>query len=122
MLRVVESSVLFFSASSATEVAPTPVARRASMPVFAPFPNPSLSPKRKNWKPGIVAVVVLVIALIMAWAWRRGVLETNRAAAWDVRTIIVEQKDFVREVRIHGTVEAVESHTITAPSLSGQDL
>lgn len=35
---------------------------------------------------------------------------------------MVEQKDFVRSVRIHGIVEAVESHMIAAPRLSGQGL
>jgi multidrug efflux pump subunit AcrA (membrane-fusion protein) len=34
----------------------------------------------------------------------------------------VEQKDFVSKVRVHGIVEAVESHTIAAPRLSGQGL
>jgi multidrug efflux pump subunit AcrA (membrane-fusion protein) len=35
---------------------------------------------------------------------------------------VVEQKDFVQKVRVHGIVEAVESHTLSAPRLSGQGL
>jgi multidrug efflux pump subunit AcrA (membrane-fusion protein) len=35
---------------------------------------------------------------------------------------MVAQADFVRSVRVHGVVEAVESHTIAAPRLSGQGL
>ena len=50
-------------------------------------------------------------------AARRG-----QAAAQGTRTAIVEQKDFVQRVRVHGIVEAVESHTIAAPRLSGQGL
>jgi multidrug resistance efflux pump len=38
------------------------------------------------------------------------------------RTAVVEQKDFVQKVRVNGIVEAVESHTIAAPRLSGQGL
>ena len=38
------------------------------------------------------------------------------------RTAVIEQKDFVQSVRVHGIVEAVESHTIAAPRLSGQGL
>jgi multidrug resistance efflux pump len=34
----------------------------------------------------------------------------------------VERRDFVRTVRVHGIVEAVESHGIAAPRLSGQNL
>jgi multidrug resistance efflux pump len=43
-------------------------------------------------------------------------------AGQSTRTAMVEQKDFVQSVRIHGIVEAVESHTIAAPRLSGQGL
>src|ERR1700704_1872163 len=38
------------------------------------------------------------------------------------RTAIVEQKDFIHKIRVQGIVEAVESHTIAAPRLSGQGL
>jgi multidrug efflux pump subunit AcrA (membrane-fusion protein) len=38
------------------------------------------------------------------------------------RIALVEQKDFVRTLRVHGIVEAVASHTIAAPRLSGQGL
>src|ERR1700694_2342598 len=46
----------------------------------------------------------------------------NAAGAGVARTAIVERKDFVRTVRVHGIVEAVESHGISAPRLSGQNL
>src|SRR5205807_7351306 len=38
------------------------------------------------------------------------------------QTATVTRKDFVRTVRVHGIVEAVESHAISAPRLSGQSL
>ncbi|HXB20309.1 MAG TPA: efflux RND transporter periplasmic adaptor subunit, partial [Candidatus Solibacter sp.] len=46
----------------------------------------------------------------------------NAAGGGITRTAIVERKDFVRTVRVHGIVEAVESHGIAAPRLSGQNL
>jgi HlyD family secretion protein len=47
---------------------------------------------------------------------------SSRGSAEAVRTAIVEQKDFSRTLRLHGIVEAVESHAIAAPRLSGQGL
>jgi multidrug efflux pump subunit AcrA (membrane-fusion protein) len=35
---------------------------------------------------------------------------------------MVERRDFVRTLRIHGVVEAVESHTVAAPRLAGSNL
>jgi HlyD family secretion protein len=46
----------------------------------------------------------------------------GQGAGQTTRTAIVEQKNFVQSVRVHGIVEAVESHTIAAPRLSGQGL
>ena len=53
---------------------------------------------------------------------RMNAARRGQAAAQGTRTAIVEQKDFVQRVRVHGIVEAVESHTIAAPRLSGQGL
>ena len=38
------------------------------------------------------------------------------------RTATIERRDFVRTLRIAGTVEAVESHTVSAPRLAGANL
>ena len=62
-----------------------------------------------------IVLVVAVLARINA----AGRQETGNQTT---RTAIVEQKDFVHKVRVHGIVEAVESHTIAAPRLSGQGL
>lgn len=61
-----------------------------------------------------LGVAAVFAALTAAGRSRRG----NQTA----RTALVEQKDFVQKVRVHGIVEAVESHTIAAPRLSGQGL
>ena len=46
----------------------------------------------------------------------------NAVAGQVVRTAVVQQRDFVSSLRLHGIVEAVESHAISAPRLSGQGL
>jgi HlyD family secretion protein len=38
------------------------------------------------------------------------------------RTAVVERKDLIRSLRFHGIVEAVESHGVAAPRLSGEGL
>jgi hypothetical protein len=57
-------------------------------------------------------------AVIAAWNSSGKAGESNRTT----RIAVVEQRDFVQTVRVHGIVEAVESHTIAAPRLSGQGL
>jgi len=44
------------------------------------------------------------------------------AGSESARTATITRKDFIRTVRLHGIVEAVESHTISVPRLSGQGL
>jgi HlyD family secretion protein len=90
-------------------------------PRFEPQPAvPAPGPRRKRWL-WIAAAAVLGVAVLVVLgrihAARRGT-----AAGQATRTALVEQKDFVRSVRVHGIVEAVESHTIAAPRLSGQGL
>jgi multidrug efflux pump subunit AcrA (membrane-fusion protein) len=59
--------------------------------------------------------VIVVVA-------RRSASSRSASGAQANHTAFVEQKDFVNKVRVHGIVEAVESHTIAAPRLSGQGL
>jgi HlyD family secretion protein len=65
------------------------------------------------------ALVALAVIVVLA---RKSAGSRSVAGAQATRTAIVEQKDFVNKVRVHGIVEAVESHTIAAPRLSGQGL
>jgi multidrug efflux pump subunit AcrA (membrane-fusion protein) len=70
------------------------------------------------WIAGM-AVLALIALVVLAK------MNTGRRAeitGQTTRTATVEQKDFVQRVRVHGIVEAVESHTIAAPRLSGQGL
>jgi multidrug efflux pump subunit AcrA (membrane-fusion protein) len=69
------------------------------------------------WITAVVAAVI-VIGVIVRVRAGNGAANSSQAT----RTAIVEQKDFVQSVRVHGIVEAVESHTIAAPRLSGQGL
>ncbi len=63
--------------------------------------------------------------VLIAAAWSARALRPasrNAAGPEAVRTAIVERKDFAKTIRLHGIVEAVESHAIAAPRLSGQGL
>lgn len=64
----------------------------------------------------LLAIVGLVVL------GRISASRSGQTAAQSTRTALIEQKDFVQRVRVHGIVEAVESHTIAAPRLSGQGL
>jgi multidrug efflux pump subunit AcrA (membrane-fusion protein) len=69
----------------------------------------------------IIAAAMVAVAVIVVVA-RKSASSRSASGAQGARTAIVEQKDFVNKVRVHGIVEAVESHTIAAPRLSGQGL
>jgi len=106
---------------SAAEVAPAPAVEPAHGP--APVPNPEVGPTpprgRRRWLIIAAAVVALSVIVVVA---RKSAGGRSAAGTQATRTAIVEQKDFVNKVRVHGIVEAVESHTIAAPRLSGQGL
>ncbi len=65
----------------------------------------------------VVAVLTLLITRRL-----RPRAESPGSTEGIVQTAVVEQRDFVRTIRLHGIVEAVESHAIAAPRLSGQGL
>ena len=69
----------------------------------------------------MIAAAVVALAVIVFVA-RKSAGSKSAGGIQTTRTAIVEQKDFVNKVRVHGIVEAVESHTIAAPRLSGQGL
>lgn len=93
----------------------------------APGPRPVLTPEAppprhvRPWLRWTVIAVIVLIALVVA-VTRFGVSNHNVSGAQAIRTAVVEQKDFVTSIRLHGIVEAVESHAIAAPRLSGQGL
>jgi len=67
-------------------------------------------------------VVAAAIIMITAVLVLRRADPAGKLGAGEARMAIVEQKDFVHMLRLHGIVEAVESHAIAAPRLSGQGL
>lgn len=98
-----------------------PVREAPVVPGPVSAPEPSRPRKRKRWLPLLlVAAAVVVIALFLLRRVRAN--DSNTAAREVTRTAVVQQKDFVSSLRTHGIVEAVESHAISAPRLSGQGL
>lgn len=89
----------------------------------APVLVPGRDPNRRNrtrllW----IALAITVLLIAGAIARQIAVKRGRSSAPESLRTAVVEQKDFVASSRLHGIVEAVESHTIAAPRLSGQGL
>ena len=104
---------------SAAEVATAPAVGPASAP--APVPETAPPPPQKRRLRLIIAAAVIALAVIVVVA-RKSAGSRSAIGAQTARMAFVEQKDFVNKVRVHGIVEAVESHTIAAPRLSGQGL
>jgi HlyD family secretion protein len=84
-----------------------------------------LSPEPVRWTRnrilGLVAGAAVVALVLWAVLARRS-SEVTAPTGESVRTAAVERRDFVRSVRIHGIVEAMESYTVAAPRLAGQNL
>jgi HlyD family secretion protein len=104
---------------SATEIAP---AREPAAPPPEPVsspqePAPAKRPRRFLW--GIAAAAVLAIVLLAQLA-----RPSRRTSAGEgaQRTAVAERKTFIRSLRFHGIVEAVESHGVSAPRLSGEGM
>jgi len=104
---------------SVAEVAPAPTVGPAPGPARVPETAPEPPQKRRRLL--IIAAAVVALAVIVVVA-RKSAGSRSAGSAQATRTALVEQKDFVSKVRVHGIVEAVESHTIAAPRLSGQGL
>ena len=68
--------------------------------------------------PGLAIVVLLGIAAVFLHARQPGGAEQSATGSRDAN-YKVARRDFVRSVRLNGTVEAVQSTTIAAPRLSG---
>jgi multidrug resistance efflux pump len=70
----------------------------------------------------VIAAALVVAVLVSVIAHRNRQRQERAALRQTARIATVEQKDFVRSLRVHGTVEAVESHVIAVPRLSGQGM
>jgi HlyD family secretion protein len=73
--------------------------------------------KRKYFVAGLVLAAVLIAAGLSV---RARTPEPQTASATHT-TVTVGRRDFVRSLRLNGTVEAVESTSIQAPRLAGQN-
>jgi hypothetical protein len=69
-----------------------------------------------------VAAALILAVLVIVIVHRSRLRRERTALRQTARIATVEQKDFVRALRVHGTVEAVESHIIAVPRLSGQNM
>jgi multidrug resistance efflux pump len=105
---------------SVAEVAPAPAVEPAPAPGPVPVPETTPPPQKRRLRL-IIAAAMVAVAVVVVVA-RKSASSRAASGAQGARTAIVEQKDFVSKVRVHGIVEAVESHTIAAPRLSGQGL
>jgi len=98
-------------------------------PHFAFGGQPGVPPQQRSrlW----VVAAGVALAAILLWALsvrlgRRTEAPTSgplrEPSAEAVRTANVERRDFVRSLRLHGVVEAMQSYTVAAPRLAGQGL
>ncbi|HUK32131.1 MAG TPA: HlyD family efflux transporter periplasmic adaptor subunit [Candidatus Acidoferrum sp.] len=79
------------------------------------------SPSHAPWRRPVLWVAFLALAVICAAVYFFHRTQTgNQTAGETQRTARVELRDFVRSLRVNGTVEATESFPITAPRLAGQ--
>lgn len=77
-------------------------------------------PQRRNTTI-LIAVVLIVIAVLAVVIWRKA-SRTQTSSNPTLSTAVVKRTDFVRSIRITGTVEAVNFLAIAAPRLSGPGL
>jgi HlyD family secretion protein len=90
-------------------------------PSIAPEPaGAPETPRRRRLMPTAILAVLVILAVLGARNARSG--KPRAADTPEIRTAVVEEKTFVKTLRFHGIVEAVESHAIAAPRLSGQGL
>lgn len=91
------------------------------VPIEEGQPRP-LPPKQRKWTPWWIAVVVgvvLIAATALAVHARNAAAKTRAAATSAIQTAVVQRRDFVRVVRLHGKVEATQAFIVAAPSLTG---
>ncbi len=103
-----------------SEPTPTPVEYlRSPQTPHAGKSHRSSSPA--PWRRPIFWVSFLVLAAIVAGVYLFHRNQTNNQTAGETqRTARVERRDFVRTLRVNGTVEATETHPINAPRIAGQ--
>ena len=104
----------------ATDLSPAPVEQILPPEHPAESLTRGRSPRGKFIWIGLAALVVAALAIWAVWARQRAGTPGSSASSLHVAT--VERRDFVRALRLTGTVEAVQSYTIAAPRLAGQQI
>jgi HlyD family secretion protein len=107
-------SVASMEAPSAQPIAPAPP---------APPRQPSHHAAPSMWRRPAVWIVIAILAIVAIGVAATKTRRANSSAqnsGEPLRTAKVEHRDFVRSVRVSGTVEAVQSHPVSAPRLTGQ--
>jgi hypothetical protein len=102
-----------------------PGAPQVEAPVRAPQTPHTANARRSSspapWRRPVFWVAFLALAAICAAVYFLHRNQASNQTAGEVqRTARVERRDFVRSLRVNGTVEAVETHPISAPRLAGQ--
>jgi HlyD family secretion protein len=106
---------------AATEVAPSREAPISVEQPGQPVPGSDPRPRRSRWALwAALAAAAAIVGLLIVRNLRPA--EKNAIGVEAARPAVVEQKDFGKTIRLHGIVEAVESHLVAAPRLSGQGL
>lgn len=91
-----------------TQVSPPPVAPSTIPENVPPFP----------WRGWVVTLVAVALVLVAVWLLRPS--RRNGPAVQTIRTATVKRGAFVRSLRVHGVVEAVQAYSVVAPRLAGQ--
>ncbi len=99
--------------------------RTITEPAVRPNPkygSPRASRERLLAAAGAATVLILLIWGVMAFRSRGTEAAGNGSSTGDASgnsTATIQTRDFIRAVRIHGTVEAVQFRSIAAPRLTG---
>ncbi len=89
----------------------------------APLGGPPVKPRRRgiNLRWGVAAAVVVLAVAAWATMARRGTTHQATPGLSPTSTR-VQRRDFLRTIRLSGTVEAVQARAILAPQLAGSQV
>jgi HlyD family secretion protein len=83
------------------------------LPVSALLPKPPVS----RFLLALAALVLAGLMIKVTTIWRGPTIRPSAASSFATATII--RREFLRTLRLHGIVEAVEAHSIAVPQLAG---
>ena len=86
------------------------------------MPSRSFTHRRKRAAVAVVCLIgAILVPLLASRVWSSGASSDGQIGRTTGRTDVVKvaRRDFVRSVRLNGTVEAIQSTTISTPRLSG---